>query len=72
MSSLSVGACVHGVIKVTWMAWHASIAVGEGVRRTAQHPFGISPKGRPIREQSQFVSLLLVLRGVIEGWGKEM
>lgn len=61
MSSLSGGARVHGVIKVTCMAWHASIAVGEEVRRRAQHPFGVIPRGRPIRKQSHFVSLLLVL-----------
>lgn len=36
VSSLSGGACIHGVIKVTYMAWHASIAVGEGVRSAAQ------------------------------------
>lgn len=61
MSSLSGGARIHGVIKVTCMAWHASIAVGEGMRRTAQHPFGVIPRGGPMRKQSQFVSLLSVL-----------
>ena len=30
VSSLNGGACIHGVIKVTCMAWHASITVGEG------------------------------------------
>lgn len=44
VSSLSGGARIHGVIKVTCMAWHASIAVGERVRCAAQHPFGIIPK----------------------------
>lgn len=61
MSSLNGGACIHGVIKVTCMAWHASIAVGEGVRRSAQHPFGIIPRGTPIRERSQFVSVAFCL-----------
>lgn len=49
MSSLSGGACIHGVIKVTYMAWHASIAVGEGVR-SAAHPFGVILKRGPRRE----------------------
>lgn len=71
VSSLNGRACIHGVIKVTCMAWHASIAVGEGVRRSAQHPFGVIPRGRPIREQSQFVSCLLVLWGAVRGWGKK-
>ena len=57
MSSLNGGARIHGVIKVTCMAWHASIAVGGGVRGSAQRPFGVIPRGRPKREQSQFVSL---------------
>lgn len=63
MSSLSGGACIHAAIKVTCMAWHASIAVGEGVKRAAQHPIGIILTGTPVREQSQFVSLLSVLQG---------
>lgn len=71
VSSLNGRACIHGVIKVTCMAWHASIAVGEGVRRTAQHPFGVIPRGRPVREQSQFVSCLLVLWGVVRRWGRK-
>ena len=57
VSSLNGGARIHGVIKVTCMAWHASIAVGGGVRGSAQRPFGVIPRGRPKREQSQFVSL---------------
>lgn len=65
MSSLNGGACIHGVIKVTCMSWHASIAVGEGGRRgvrlAAQHPFGVTPRGRPERKQSQFVSCLFDL-----------
>lgn len=32
------------------MAWHASIAVGEGVRSAAQHPFGVIPKRGPRRD----------------------
>lgn len=30
MSSLNGTARIHGVIKVTRMAWHAAMAVGEG------------------------------------------
>lgn len=49
------------MIKVTCMAWHASIAVGGGVRGSAQRPFGVIPRGRPKREQSQLVSLVFGL-----------
>lgn len=39
MSSLNGTARIHGVIKVTRMAWHAAMAVGEGGggRLSAQH-----------------------------------
>lgn len=52
MSSLNCRAYIHGAIKVTCMAWHASIAVGEGVRSSAQHPFGVIPRGRPVKGSS--------------------
>lgn len=49
VSSLNSRACIHGVIKVTCMVWHTSIAFGEGVKLLTQHPFGVIPRGGLVR-----------------------